>query len=200
MTKRKKAKVRKEDIRIAAVDLISEIGFHDCTTDKIAEKAGVSVGTIYNYFSDKQDILSYIFKVEKEKTAEFFEKLLEKDLAADQKIKIFLDDHFEKICDNQKKAKLLHDESNRPAKGVPKEIYDYVQLIRKYLKKLLKEGQNQGIIKKQKNLDLISAIIMGAINSIVLMGHLEQEKTKLVCENAPKEILNILSDGIFQKT
>lgn len=199
MAKRKKAKARKEDIRKAAVDLISEIGFHDCTTDKIAEKADISVGTIYNYFSNKQDILSYIFKVEKEKTADFFEKLLEKDLSADQKIKIFLNNHFNKICENHKKAKLLHDESNRPAKGVPKEIYDYVQLIRKYLKKLLEEGQNEGIIRDNINLEMTSAIIMGAVNSIVLMGHVEKGKFKLICDSAPEEILNILNKGIFEK-
>jgi len=199
VAKRKNAEDRKEDIRKAAVDLISKIGFHDCTTDKIAEKAGISVGTIYNYFSNKQDILSYIFKVEKDKTADFFEKLLEKDLRADQKIKIFLENHFNKISTNQKKAKLLHDESNRPAKGVPQEIYEYVQLIRKYLKLLLKEGQNEGIINKNINTEMTSAIIMGAVNSIVLMGHLEHEKANLIFDNAPDEILAILSEGIFLK-
>lgn len=197
--KTKKEKNRKEEIRKAAVELISQIGFHDCTTDKIAEKAGVSVGTIYNYFSNKQDILSYIFKVEKEKTIDFFEKLKNEDIDADQKIKIFLENHFKKICKNQKKSKLLHDESNRPAKGVPKEIYDYVQLIRKYLKELLKEGQDSGLIKENKNLEITSAIIMGAVNSIALMAHMENEKTKLICENAPEEILTILSEGIFLK-
>ena len=199
MAKRKKANARKEDIRKAAVDLISEIGFHDCTTDKIAENADISVGTIYNYFSNKQDILSYIFKVEKEKTADFFKKLLEKDISADQKIKIFLNNHFNKICENHKKAKLLHDESNRPAKGVPKEIYDYVQLIRKYLKELLKEGKDSGLIKENKNLEITSAIIMGAVNSIALMAHMENKKAKLICDSAPEEILSILSEGIFLK-
>ena len=42
-------------------------GFHTATTDKIAAAAGVAVGTIYNYFKNKEDILNHIFQVEYEK-------------------------------------------------------------------------------------------------------------------------------------
>jgi TetR/AcrR family fatty acid metabolism transcriptional regulator len=55
---------KKEIIRRAAIEVISKLGFHGATTDRIAQEAKVAVGTIYNYFKNKEDILDYIFEVE----------------------------------------------------------------------------------------------------------------------------------------
>lgn len=48
----------KEDrILEASAALFAEKGFHRATTREIADKAGVSEGTLYNYFKNKDDIL-----------------------------------------------------------------------------------------------------------------------------------------------
>jgi AcrR family transcriptional regulator len=52
-----RARQRVADIRAAAVDLISEGGVEAVTTTDVAEKAGVPVGSIYQYFEDANDIL-----------------------------------------------------------------------------------------------------------------------------------------------
>jgi len=41
----------------AAIHVFTEIGFAEATTEQIAEKAGVSIGTLYNYFINKEAIL-----------------------------------------------------------------------------------------------------------------------------------------------
>lgn len=41
----------------AAICVFTEIGFAESTTEQIAEKAGVSIGTLYNYFINKEAIL-----------------------------------------------------------------------------------------------------------------------------------------------
>jgi len=41
----------------ATVELIAEKGFHGTPMSEIAEKAGVSVGTIYHYFKGKDDLI-----------------------------------------------------------------------------------------------------------------------------------------------
>lgn len=40
----------------AALDVIYKQGFEATTTRKIAERAGISVGTLYHYYKDKDDI------------------------------------------------------------------------------------------------------------------------------------------------
>jgi AcrR family transcriptional regulator len=41
----------------AAAHIFAEIGYADATTDQIAERAGVSIGTLYHYFPGKEAIL-----------------------------------------------------------------------------------------------------------------------------------------------
>lgn len=51
----------------AATDVFVTTGYTEATTDQIAEKAGVSIGTLYNYFPGKEAILYGLWeKYEKE--------------------------------------------------------------------------------------------------------------------------------------
>jgi len=62
MTTRQKRKVqitkaRQKQIMEAAHSVFSSKGFGESTVADIAEEAGIGVGTIYNYYKDKQDVL-----------------------------------------------------------------------------------------------------------------------------------------------
>jgi AcrR family transcriptional regulator len=48
---------RRNQILDAAAQLIAEKGFHRATTREIAGTAGISEGTIYNYFDNKESLL-----------------------------------------------------------------------------------------------------------------------------------------------
>lgn len=48
---------RRSQILDAAEQVFAENGFHRATTKAIAEQAGISEGTIYNYFENKVDLL-----------------------------------------------------------------------------------------------------------------------------------------------
>jgi AcrR family transcriptional regulator len=48
----------------AAISLFSERGYQQTTTHQIAKQAGVSVGALYRYFSDKEDILKELYRQE----------------------------------------------------------------------------------------------------------------------------------------
>lgn len=48
---------RKTDILNAAIELFDHYGFDKCKMSNIAEKAGMSKGLIYHYFSSKEEVL-----------------------------------------------------------------------------------------------------------------------------------------------
>jgi len=48
---------RRRQIAAAAVQLFIEKGFHKTTTRQIARKSGFSIGSLYEYFASKEDIL-----------------------------------------------------------------------------------------------------------------------------------------------
>lgn len=47
-----------ERILDAAASVLRDRGYHDCSTNRIADAAGVSKGSLYQYFADKDDVLT----------------------------------------------------------------------------------------------------------------------------------------------
>lgn len=46
----------------AAAQIFEQEGYDSATTDRIAERAGVSIGTLYQYFPDKEAILNVLLE------------------------------------------------------------------------------------------------------------------------------------------
>ncbi|AET68507.1 transcriptional regulator [Desulfosporosinus orientis DSM 765] len=67
-----KIKDKSQRIIDAAILGIAESGFHNCQISKIASLAGVSVGTIYLYFENKEKV---IIRVAQERIEYFIEKM-----------------------------------------------------------------------------------------------------------------------------
>lgn len=55
--------LRRTQILTGAAEVFSEKGFHKATTKQIAKAAGVSEGTIYNYFDNKRELLLAIMEL-----------------------------------------------------------------------------------------------------------------------------------------
>lgn len=55
--KAERALRRRAEILRAAVQLFQEDGYHSTTTHAVADRAGISVGLIYQYFGNKEDLL-----------------------------------------------------------------------------------------------------------------------------------------------
>ncbi len=62
MTNMERKKIdKKEQINDAAVKIIAQKGYHEATMQDIAHEAGLAVGTLYNYFNNKADLIISIF-------------------------------------------------------------------------------------------------------------------------------------------
>lgn len=54
--KQKRSIEKKEALKKAAVELFSEKGYHNTSSNEIAQRANVSIGTFYSYFTDKKSL------------------------------------------------------------------------------------------------------------------------------------------------
>ncbi len=69
----------REKLVRAALDLFTNQGYHETTTPQIARRAGIAEGTIYRYFSSKEQLLNEIYRAG---TRLFIESLKETPLTA----------------------------------------------------------------------------------------------------------------------
>ncbi|MGE4292073.1 MAG: TetR/AcrR family transcriptional regulator [Desulfovibrio sp.] len=65
----------KDRILDIARTMISEIGYHGTTTAALAKRAGISEGTIYRHFENKEDILLHILQELDDKYSVFLQSL-----------------------------------------------------------------------------------------------------------------------------
>src|SRR5690554_5084665 len=105
---------KKELIRETAIKIFAQLGFYQATTDKIANTAGVSVGTIYNYYRNKEAILEYIFEVELAKRRQFLATLKQSNLSFTEMLYRLLEMHFQEIIDNPDVGQILIRERHFP--------------------------------------------------------------------------------------
>jgi AcrR family transcriptional regulator len=80
--KRKKQKDARSRILQAALEEFSDKGFHACTIDSIAERAGIAKGTVYRYFATKESL----FNALKEATITEFVEIARQDLSREEDI------------------------------------------------------------------------------------------------------------------
>ena len=77
MTKRQlQAQNTREKIYRTSVELMEQKGLNNITVEEICKQAGVSVGSFYNCFESKSDILNEIYKV----ADEYFIDVVSKDM------------------------------------------------------------------------------------------------------------------------
>ena len=194
---RLKSKETRDIIREAAIKVISEVGFHHCNTDQIAREAGYSVGTIYNYFENKEDILKYIFKVEQDQMGKMFSRLREMNEPIPVIIKAFFQQYSQRILSHVRLGKLILDESNRLTQGLNDQVVSFLLLIDDFFKELLERGVREGTIRDDIPPGIMASVIMGASNSVALRGFLNQTSLKVLCDNAPDHLYKIFLEGIF---
>lgn len=104
----------------AALELFGNEGYHNGSISKVAQKAGISKGLVYNYFESKEEIVREILNTGIEEMLKIFDTnhdgVLEKS-----EIEFFLNEMFEHLKNNQKFWKLYFSISLQP------EIYPLIR-------------------------------------------------------------------------
>ena len=157
---------KQEEIRKAAVDVIAEYGYHYATTDKIAEAANVAVGTIYNYFRNKEDILEYIFQREVDKRFRYYEVLSAQSLPAVEKLHLLLQRHFSEIMAEPTLGRIMIRERYAPADRQLGSIKEFIRGVPFRIESLLKDAVKQDEIKACDT-SLVATALWGSVEAVV---------------------------------
>jgi AcrR family transcriptional regulator len=92
---------RKAQIKGVALEIISEEGFQNTSISKIAQRAQISKGLLYNYFSSKEEMILEIIYDGMEKLSTIFDP--NKDgVLTDEEVKYFIDEIFNILKSNIK--------------------------------------------------------------------------------------------------
>lgn len=186
----KKDLIRKNAIKVIAIE-----GYHNTTIKMIADEAGIAVGTIYNYFKTKEEIIDYVFHVEHDKRIRFLKEIDSKNQSISEKIRAFLDFHFDDLNDNQHVGKVLIQESMIPTKRSMEGITRFLIDLPIIFSEMLRKAENNNEIRNM-NHHVVSHAIFHAIRGVVYnLATIADTKDYV---NAKEQLLDFILNGILQ--
>lgn len=153
-----------EAIVETAADLLVDVGYHNMSTNKIAESADVSVGSIYQYFPNKEAIVLAVIENFAERQYEILADGLEKVQG------IQLEDAIRKIVDNMLQAKRDDPELSRvlfeqlPPIGQHDVMHEWTSRAADLLRNAL-EARDENF--RPADLDMAAFVLVNGVHGVV---------------------------------
>jgi AcrR family transcriptional regulator len=188
-------RARREQIIEAATRVFAEKGFRRATTREVAREAGVSEGTIYNYFEDKDALLMAILDSlnETERRAEDFEEGMATD--------------FRGFFQEYLRRRMSFTWENREVfRVVLSEMLVNAELRGLYLRQVVtptmgiaeenfRSRMEQGEVRKT-DAPLATRSVAGAVLGVLVLGLLGDEEIGSRSEEVPDALAELLIHGL----
>jgi TetR/AcrR family fatty acid metabolism transcriptional regulator len=157
---------RREQIIDAAIKVFADKGFYNAKVADVAHTAGVADGTIYLYFKNKDDLLISLFESKMEMILTRFTATLQTAPTATEKLKRFIQLHFQMIEQDQHLAEVFQVELRQSSKFLKdyhnQKFIDFLNVIGQ----IIKEGQQSGEFRKNVRINTTKLAIFGAVDEI----------------------------------
>jgi AcrR family transcriptional regulator len=162
---------KKDRVLAAATDLFAERGFHRTEMDEIARQAGVSKGSLYNYFKSKDELFLYICNT----GIQGFRETVWREISPHLDIYQQVDELFRR----QVPLILAHPQNfqiylNLASSGMRRFADRYTQKGEEFgaqrLKALLEEGRTRGIVRRDLDVSHMAFLIHSL--SLIFMASL----------------------------
>ena len=157
---------RRQQIMDAALELFGNEGYYTTSISKIAAKAGISKGLMYNYFTGKEELVKAIIHEGFEQIMNTFDP--NKDgILTDEELVYFLEENFRLIKENIAYWKLYYAVMMQPAvyKLV---VEEYTKVVPELLKVFTEFFRKRGAEKPELEALYFGALMDGICFNFVL--------------------------------
>ena len=164
---RKRVGNKRARIIASAAKLFGDKGYHDTTTAEIAESAGVAAGTIYIYFSSKEELLVAVFEEFLGNHMERLREGVQREKTPKDKLTRLLTLGLELMQDNPASAKIFLSQLRQSTKMVTVVSKRSSRAYKDIIEEVLTEGARTGLCR-DVNVPAVASMLFGAYQSIVL--------------------------------
>lgn len=178
----------------ASRQLFFQYGFTKVTTDEIAEAAGISKKTLYQYFESKEKLILDVMHETGEEMFRAAEAIFsDPETSLTEKLRSFME--LRASWAPHLKQPLIND-AQRNYPGVWRQFEETRNThIRLFLDHLIEQGIKQKVFKKDVDRRMLELVFMGAVNSI--MGPESLSRLSYSLEEAQDGIIKIVFTGVL---
>ncbi|MEM0953227.1 MAG: helix-turn-helix domain-containing protein [Pseudomonadota bacterium] len=163
-----RAQQREADILLSAVQLFGEEGFHAVSTRKIAAQAGVSEGTLFNYFSSKNALMRRILESIYTELTDNATEILRQEFASHRRLQRLALNHVKVMTrDNALFMRLIQSYLNVDLRGYDElrdSVFDKLNLSYAWVFDVtVREAQERGELRQDVNLSAMRDLFFGGL-------------------------------------
>lgn len=187
------SKNKQEEILAAALRLFADNGFHGTPTSKIAKEAGVANGTLFHYYSTKEDLIVALYIDIKRRMAAYIDDKAAKETTAKETFKNQYVEILKWSLDNRSEFQFLQQFS-----ASPYALLLSPEIIKEQLQKTchdIKEAIKQNAIKN-RDVDFILTIFSShtfGLNQYLIKNKLSKKKQDEVIKDSFEMLWTMLS-------
>ncbi len=183
-------------IRDAAIRVFARKGFHATRAEEIAEEAGIAVGTIYNYFESKAQILLSIFEREFDEEVGLYESLAQSGISVLERFREILRVHFARLAESRDLAVVLVRERYNGSGEIGDAMAKMQRKMLDRIERLLQDGIQEGWLRAC-NVRMIAPALFAVVQSIGETAMIYPEsQQKAFLAKAPEELASLLWSGL----
>lgn len=148
----------------ATLNLISEQGLHGTPMSQIAKKANIGVGTIYRYFSSKEDLINALYIEIKTRMAQYTLRNYSKDIPICESFKQLINDVIHYMIENPAEFSFVEQYENSPL--ITADTHKEAARIAASIEDMFKRALEQGLLKDLP-VQILGSLVGGATISLV---------------------------------
>ncbi len=195
--RKKEVEMKRENILLAAVELFLEKDFYQVTVVEIAERAAIGKGTVYEYFSSKEELFKECFAYCAESYMQSFRKHFSASSSVKRTMYEILSTHNELLKDNRKRLHLLFNERPLSFHELQSWVLEQREELLKGIVALINEGIDKEEIRPVMDVEMAGRIFL-ALNYVVMGGMLIIDNVD-VSEKQITSLLDIYWNGISNR-
>lgn len=153
--------LRRMEIVKAAVDLFVRKGYHKTTIREIAQRFGMSVGTLYEYIRTKDDILLLVCDYIHTSVSTRVKPSLKVSSDSTETLKTAISTYYQIVDEMQDYVVFLYQETKSLSRDAREYIFNAEHEMTKIFEEILINGKNDGSFSiNKKDIQLIAHNIM----------------------------------------
>jgi len=178
----------------AAIQVMSESGYHHAQISRIAKAAGVADGTVYLYFKNKEDILISILRQTIGRIVELGESRLQQQKTAEDKLRALIQLYFSELGSRKSLAMVTQVHLRQVDANIRRQIGDIMKPFYNALDEIVELGIREGMFRSSVNRRIARRMIFGTIDETVTAWVLTGGKYDL--EELTDDAADVLLHGL----
>jgi AcrR family transcriptional regulator len=190
---------RRRELLVAAGEVFGRNGYNESTVDEIALQAGVSKGSVYNYFTSKKEIFEQLFISGIQSDLKHLTELVQAETTATEKLDKLITLFFQHASHNHQCGKLALEFWATAACDEPDGVFrtsirELYKMANQMVVDILNEGEASGEFVLEHEAEIGAGLILAMLDGLDVQNMLKIiELNEKHCMALKKGIFKVLT-------